>query len=191
MDSSSDNPTSISPLYVVPVVGVYQAPTTVSATEACTLSAGRPISAPVSGLIPAQKQHGSVSGRGLETPPTRVSLAAHSPLSSSHDAMMQISESGKNLSIQDSGSDLFPNAQNIFITDGTFVVNNILPARERHMKIPVLQKPNSSSLFVGRKDVLNKLRKIFVHSADSKLTRRSCLLWGTGGIGRLRFASNL
>ena len=53
------------------------------------------------------------------------------------------------------------------------------------MKIPVLQKPNSSPLFVGRKDVLDKLRKIFIHCADSKLiSRRSCLLWGTGGIGK-------
>ena len=53
------------------------------------------------------------------------------------------------------------------------------------MKIPVLQKPNSSSLFVGRKDVLDKLREIFIHCADSKLMlRRSCLLWGTGGIGK-------
>ena len=50
------------------------------------------------------------------------------------------------------------------------------------MKISVLQKPNSSSLFVGRKDVLDKLRKIFLHSAD--ILRRSCLLWGTGGIGK-------
>ena len=53
------------------------------------------------------------------------------------------------------------------------------------MKIPVLQKPNSSSLFVGQKDVLNKLGKIFIHCGDSKLmTRCSCLLWGTGGIGK-------
>ena len=52
------------------------------------------------------------------------------------------------------------------------------------MKIP-LQKPNSSSLFVGRKGVLDKLRKIFSPSADSKLmSRHSCLLWGTGGIGK-------
>ena len=53
------------------------------------------------------------------------------------------------------------------------------------MKFPVLQKPNSSSLFVGQKAVLDKLRKIFTHSADSKLMLRcSCLLWGTGGIGK-------
>jgi GTPase SAR1 family protein len=53
------------------------------------------------------------------------------------------------------------------------------------VKIPALQKPNSSSLFVGRRDVLDKLRKIFIHCADSKLmSRRSCLLWGTGRIGK-------
>ena len=53
------------------------------------------------------------------------------------------------------------------------------------MKIPVCQQPNSSSLFVGREDVLDKLRRIFIHHADSKLMSRcSCLLWGTGGIGK-------
>ena len=53
------------------------------------------------------------------------------------------------------------------------------------MMIPVLRKPNSSSLFVGRKGVLDKLRIIFSPSADNKLMSRcSCLLWGTGGIGK-------
>ena len=53
------------------------------------------------------------------------------------------------------------------------------------MKIPLLQKPNPSSLFVGQKDVLDKLQMIFIHCSDSKLMlRRSCLLWGTGGIGK-------
>ena len=53
------------------------------------------------------------------------------------------------------------------------------------MKIPVFQRPNSSSLFVGREDVLDKLRKIFIHSDDGKLmSRHSCLLWGIGGIGK-------
>ena len=64
------------------------------------------------------------------------------------------------------------------------------------MKIPILQKPNSSSLFVGRKDVLDNLKKIFTHCAESKLmSRRSCLLWGTGGIGKtqicLRFIEEI
>ena len=53
------------------------------------------------------------------------------------------------------------------------------------MKIPILQRPNSSSLFVGRKDTLDKLRKLFIHCADNKfMSRCSCLLWGTGGIGK-------
>ena len=53
------------------------------------------------------------------------------------------------------------------------------------MKVPLLQKPNPSSLFVGQKDVLDKLQMIFIHSSDSRLMLRcSCLLWGTGGIGK-------
>jgi tetratricopeptide (TPR) repeat protein len=55
------------------------------------------------------------------------------------------------------------------------------------MKTPVTRRPNASPLFVGRNDVLDKLRKIFIQCqcADSKLmSRRSCLLWGTGGIGK-------
>ena len=53
------------------------------------------------------------------------------------------------------------------------------------MKTPVSCKPNSSPLFIGRKDVLDKLGEIFVHGADNELTsRRSCLLWGTEGIGK-------
>ena len=53
------------------------------------------------------------------------------------------------------------------------------------MKTFVTCKLNSSPLFVGQKDVLDKLGKVFVYSADSKLMQRhSCLLWGTGGIGK-------
>ena len=53
------------------------------------------------------------------------------------------------------------------------------------MTTPVTRKPNTSPLFVGRKDVLDKLRKIFIHFADCKLMSRcSCLLWGTGGMGK-------
>ena len=63
---------------------------------------------------------------------------------------------------------------------------NVLPANTnlKERRIPD-QKPNSSSLFVGRKGVLERLRIIFFHSDDSKLmSRHSCLLWGTGGIGK-------
>jgi Holliday junction resolvasome RuvABC ATP-dependent DNA helicase subunit len=53
------------------------------------------------------------------------------------------------------------------------------------MKILAPQKPNSSLIFTGRKDVLDKLRKIFVHHTNSGVrSRHSCLLWGMGGIGK-------
>ena len=68
---------SILPLNAVPVVGVDHVPTTASVTEAYTLSAGPPISVPVSGLIPVPKQLGSVSGQGLETPPTVSDHTVH------------------------------------------------------------------------------------------------------------------
>ena len=69
------------------------------------------------------------------------------------------------------------------------ICQNILPSntRERYNKIPIPQRPNSSPLFVGRKDILDnlKLQKIFFYCDDSQLMlRRSCLLWGTGGIGK-------
>jgi GTPase SAR1 family protein len=52
------------------------------------------------------------------------------------------------------------------------------------MKLPILQKPNSSPIFTRQKDALEKLEKIFVHRADRLMSRRSCLLWGMGGIGK-------
>ena len=48
--------------------------------------------------------------------------------------------------------------------------------------MPILQKPNSSLIFTGRKDILDRLEKIFFHHANGK--RRACLLWGMGGIGK-------
>ena len=51
--------------------------------------------------------------------------------------------------------------------------------------MPVTQMPNSSPIFTGRQDVLDKLEKIFVHKVTSKLMlRQLCLLWGMGGIGK-------
>jgi len=64
---------------------------------------------------------------------------------------------------------------------------NILPDNtgKGQMKTPVSQKPNSSPLFTGRKDVLDKLGKIFVHRASSgPMPRCCCLLSGMGGIGK-------
>ena len=43
------------------------------------------------------------------------------------------------------------------------------------MNIPVIQKPNSSSMFVGRK-VLGKLRTFFTRRADSKLEHQETRL---------------
>ena len=68
-----------------------------------------------------------------------------------------------------------------------YKTSNVWPANtgKELMKIPESRKPNSSPLFIGRKDVLDKLRKIFGHGTDNKLmSRHSCLLWGTGGIGK-------
>ena len=72
---------------------------------------------------------------------------------------------------------------NIFILQNN-TVNNIFPA-DKQMKIPILQKPNSSLIFTGRKDILNRLGKIFAPHTDSRqMSRCSCLLWGLGGIGK-------
>ena len=58
------------------------------------------------------------------------------------------------------------------------------------MKIPVPQKPNPSPLFTGRKDVLDKLGKIFVDRTSNR-PRRCCLLWGMGGIGKTQICLKL
>ena len=63
-------------------------------------------------------------------------------------------------------------------------IQYIQPANMQ-MQIPVPRKPNSSSIFTGRKDILNKLGKVFAPRASNRLIpRRSCLLWGLGGIGK-------
>ncbi len=106
---------------------------------------------------------------------------------------------------QHSGTGLFANAQNTLITGGTFVsisrklsnefihnpINficqiNVQSANTRGgQMISIPQKPHSSSIFTGRKDILEKLGNIFVCHADpSLMSRRSCLLWGMGGIGK-------
>ena len=61
--------------------------------------------------------------------------------------------------------------------------NNIHPANTGGVRtnIPVTQKPDSSPIFTGRRDVLDKLEKIFSHKVTSRLV---CLLWGMGGIGK-------
>ena len=60
---------------------------------------------------------------------------------------------------------------------------NIRPAN-LNTGIPVTQIPNSSPMFTGRQDVLEKLEKIFTHQISRPMSRQSCLLWGMGGIGK-------
>ena len=62
---------------------------------------------------------------------------------------------------------------------------NTGPAGEGKTNIFVPQKPDASLFFTGRKAVLEQLGKIFFQSDTSSLMlRRSCLLWGLGGIGK-------
>ena len=75
---------------------------------------------------------------------------------------------------------------------------NILPANTGGVEknIPVTQKPNSSPIFTGRRDVLDILEKIFTYQVTGRLMSRcSCLLWGMGGIGKtqicLRFMEEM
>ena len=105
-----------------------------------------------------------------------------------------------------SGFGFFTKSQNTHIAGGSFTVVslccscvhdfstnsvqnnvNVLPVNTGgvQINIPVTQKPNSSPIFTGRQDVLDKLEKIFTHQVTSRpKSRCSCLLWGMGGIGK-------
>ena len=48
----------------------------------------------------------------------------------------------------------------------------------------VPQRPNSSALFTGRKDVLEKLKDHFLPADQGNRHRKSFLLFGMGGIGK-------
>ncbi|KAF8808299.1 hypothetical protein BYT27DRAFT_7189123 [Phlegmacium glaucopus] len=146
-----------------------------------------PVCIPAAGVNSAHELQASPSVSALAVAPA-AHLEGNSP---SPHAVMQAKlgsiESQQNLSAQQSSLGLLANAQNTFITGGTFNNVIVLPANtdEAQMKIPVPKKPNSSPIFTGRKDILYKLGKIFVHRATSRLmSRRSCLLWGLGGIGK-------
>jgi hypothetical protein len=176
--------------------------------QAAVFTATQELSAPVSALEnndlfhTAHELQVSASSSAFGDTNTRtdhelqVSVApvAYSEVSlSSPDTMMRANfrrtESEQNPCTQHSGPGLFSNAQNVFVAGGTFNYTvNMAPANTGHqgqVKIPVFQKPNPSPIFTGRKDVLHKLEKIFVPRTNSQLmTRRSCLLWGLGGIGK-------
>ena len=48
----------------------------------------------------------------------------------------------------------------------------------------VPQRPNSSALFTGREDILERLRNHFVPQNEGDRCRKSFLLYGMGGIGK-------
>ena len=48
----------------------------------------------------------------------------------------------------------------------------------------VPQKPNSSAIFTGRKDVLEKLKNHFAPADQDNKHKKSFLLFGMGGVGK-------
>ena len=50
--------------------------------------------------------------------------------------------------------------------------------------VPVPQRPNSSALFTGRKDILEKLKNHFTATDKNNKSRKSFLLYGMAGIGK-------
>ena len=46
------------------------------------------------------------------------------------------------------------------------------------------QRPNSSALFTGREDILERLRDHFALRDEGERCRKSFLLYGMGGIGK-------
>lgn len=54
-------------------------------------------------------------------------------------------------------------------------------------------KPNSSRLFTGRKDILDRLESYFATriTASGPMTRRFFLLYGMGGIGKTQICLKL
>jgi Holliday junction resolvasome RuvABC ATP-dependent DNA helicase subunit len=76
----------------------------------------------------------------------------------------------------------------ILVLNQWFIGQNnisILPDNAGGVPINIPVVPNSSPIFTGRQDVLDKLEKIFTHQVTNRLMSRcSCLLWGMGGIGK-------
>ncbi|KAF8156917.1 P-loop containing nucleoside triphosphate hydrolase protein, partial [Crassisporium funariophilum] len=86
----------------------------------------------------------------------------------------------------------FAGSQNVMVINSTFTMaDNLLMGQ--HTPNLVSQKPNSSTLFTGRKEVLEQLKVHFAPHVDRK--RRMFLLYGMGGIGKtqicLKFAEEM
>ena len=50
--------------------------------------------------------------------------------------------------------------------------------------LSIPQKPNSSALFTGRKDIIEKLKNHFARQGHGGKQRKFFLLYGMGGIGK-------
>ena len=57
-------------------------------------------------------------------------------------------------------------------------------SRDQDDSLFVPQRPNSSALFTGREDILERLKNHFVPQDEGDRCRKSFLLYGMGGIGK-------
>ena len=61
---------------------------------------------------------------------------------------------------------------------------NQLSSSIQNDTLSIPQKPNSSALFTGREDILEKLKHHFAPQDQGNTQRTSFLLYGMGGIGK-------
>ncbi|KDR74328.1 hypothetical protein GALMADRAFT_250171 [Galerina marginata CBS 339.88] len=90
-----------------------------------------------------------------------------------------------------SNQTFFAGARDVTISGGTFTAinNTFVNVRVDNGNpadvLPVPQKPNSSTLFTGRRDLVDRVKNHFgLRAAGEPLNRRSFLLYGMGGIGK-------
>jgi Holliday junction resolvasome RuvABC ATP-dependent DNA helicase subunit len=57
-------------------------------------------------------------------------------------------------------------------------------SRSQDDTLLVPQRPNSSALFTGREDILERLKNHFAPQDEGDKCRKSFLLYGMGGIGK-------
>ncbi|KAF8156727.1 hypothetical protein B0H34DRAFT_859425 [Crassisporium funariophilum] len=86
----------------------------------------------------------------------------------------------------------FAGSQNVMVINSTFTVANTVSMGQHPCNL-VSQKPNSSTLFTGRREILEQLKCHFAPHVDKK--RQMFLLYGMGGIGKtqicLKFAEEM
>ncbi|KIJ91317.1 hypothetical protein K443DRAFT_14508 [Laccaria amethystina LaAM-08-1] len=80
-------------------------------------------------------------------------------------------------------------AHNFIIKDSNFYIAQNMEFHQHSSSgqddvLPVPQKPNSSALFTGREDIIEKLKNHFAPQDQGDKQRKSFLLYGIGGIGK-------